>query len=185
MQTSKNLEATFIINSCDPELDNKASSLITDFYIRENKGFSYAAWEYGIIKNIDKNYDYFFLIEDDYLPQSPDFYTPFLSKIKDNFYVCELIKDYPCKKHAAISNGLLDAKKALEVYHRNGRVFNLNLNAMTYREGELNQIRFLDLFEGNFTDISDICQIPFLDYGKVLINYGDTQLPVSIAPILK
>lgn len=56
---------------------------------------------------------------------------------------------------------------------------------MTYREGELNQIRFLDLFEGNFTDISDICQIPFLDYGKVLINYGDTQLPVSIAPILK
>lgn len=88
---NSNIFPTFVFNDDIP--DSIKTDIIDlcpniEIIFRPNNGFSYGAWNDAIIKNIDL-YDYFFIIEDDYIPTSADFCEPFLNKISDIVpYVC-------------------------------------------------------------------------------------------------
>jgi hypothetical protein len=220
-KSSKIKKAIFVLNSNTP---NDLSHIEQDFLslckdginnipieiiVRENIDFSYGAWNIAIeqdIKNKNKT-DYYFLIEDDYLPTTKDFYNAYLKFVKNNVaYVASYI-DYATESdhgHLArlgieekvyefipsISNGLLSASAAQIIYKKHDRIFNL-YRAETYDYAVANQITFLNLFLDNRYKIDDISSqhsVPFLAipwYGNPdgILVYGNRKKPIIIAPI--
>ena len=117
----KNIDiVTFVINRSNPSIDrltieyiekNIDPSYTTHIITRENSGFSYGAWQEGILNNNHHTLcKYSFLIEDDYIPSSLDFISKFVENGMDDittaFSACWWTHStFP--PHAAISNGLL------------------------------------------------------------------------------
>ena len=183
---------SFIINKSDESIDNELVNFINDsdtnfnyeIILRENKGFSYGAWEEVMRKNY-KDYDYSFIIEDDYIPSRPDtlkyFYRKF-SQFEDCIYVCSLWNN----EHASISNGMIKTKlfkepdnlKILKVY-----------SGSDYKNGINNQRYFMNEFikKYSFTDITDIGHTIFYRYtggsrGNNIV-FNDSNLPLLLEPI--
>lgn len=195
---SDNIEKILIVvNENDKNIDtnlqqelNKLNCKIPyEIIKRPNFGFSYAAWEHGIrhcLQN-ETSSDYFFLIEDDYVPSRDDFYQYFLKKFTNNVGgVFQLYTEmHGLKKHAAISNGMISkhiAKKCLKKYEN---VFNIELKN-TYLSAQHNQETFLDYLEleSEICDISDIACIPFYDINIDCVKYfGDINANSPIVPI--
>lgn len=176
----KNVTASYIFNDDINDmiknylatLDNKNYEIL----LRKNSGFSYGIWNDIIIKNIN-DYDYFFLIEDDYIPTRIDFLDHFLKRIKNNTaFVCGLVeqasaerypshvsKDDGCFPFASISNGLISAAACREVYKKHGTVFKINLNT-DYSSAYSNQIYFYKYFTDmgyGITDTLDEFNTPY------------------------
>ena len=192
--------ATFVFNVDDNDpiinlLEKYFSSYVpmdvdVEFCIRKNAGFSYGAWGDIIQKKLHSNIDYFFIIEDDYLPSCSNFYEPFVSKCSDQHpYVCSKVIG-SCREsnlpHASISNGLLKKDVCEKVYDVNGRVFDINLGK-TYVSAYQNQLFFYRLFQNlgyGMTDIIDEYKVPFMisDTNKATI-FGNVEKLVLINPI--
>lgn len=169
-----------------------------DVMFNENKGFSYGAWHKAIIKNINEPVDYFFLIEDDYVPITK-FSDIFLSKFIDDkiFFVCQKkssdyeskvyanYKNIPIFHWASVSNGLIRADLCRKQFKEKGKVFHL-IDCHTYTDGETNQMRFTKYFiddKYEMDDVSDITQIEFFDANKGLIYLGNNDFDIIIKPI--
>lgn len=165
-------KATLVCNKYDPALDKEIPKLIKfykmpiamDLIYRENEGGSYAAWETAVIKNLDNNLDYHFLIEDDYVPTTNKFLQPFINTMsQDTAYVCQHANFWEHKYHAAISNGLLSHKLSQNIFQKHKRLFNLTQNGKGYIAFEKNQMNFLDYYTENgylLKDVSHLCRVP-------------------------
>jgi len=220
-KNSKIKKAIFVLNSNTP---NDLSHIEEDFLslckdginnipieviVRPNVDFSYGAWSTAIeqdIKSKNKT-DYYFLIEDDYLPTTKDFYNAYLGFMKNNVAYVASYVDYSTEADhghlerlgiqekvyefiPSISNGLLCAHAARVISKKYDKVFNL-YHQETYDHAVANQITFLNHFLDNGYKIDDISSqhaIPFLAipwYGNLdgILVYGNRKKPIIIAPI--
>jgi len=169
-------KSTIVCNQYDPILEEQLITLTqntnTELILRENKGCSYAAWEQAVIQNLFQNFDYHFLIEDDYIPLDQNFLQPYLYKSGPNIaYTCSLAKNFPTQRHAGISNGLLSNQLAEEIYKNNHALFHLKTKNTpelqkrfknTHKEYgicEYNQVFFLDPFTNEGYKINHVADV--------------------------
>lgn len=170
---------------------------IVECELRLNGGLSYGAWEHMLIERIkDKTPEYAFLVEDDYIPTTPNFVDPFVEKFKSDEkigYIASLYWSTVAQPHAAISNGLISYEVCREVYENHKRVFDLNTrNTQGYDDAGKNQVSFLNFLTKSgykITDVAELCSMPFLDLGiknnkPSIVIYGDKNKPTVIEPII-
>lgn len=157
---------------------------------RKNSAFSYGAWSDAILKNL-MDYDYFFLIEDDYIPLAPNFYEYFVEKSSYEFpYVCQYVDaGYTTETpyHPSISNGILRADVCREIVNKYGYLFRLS-QGTGYQIGWDNQVSFYRTFvESGFgaLDILDKYCSPFAypNRNPPIQVFGNPELPALIYPI--
>lgn len=194
--TIPNVEmVSFVLSKCD--IENR-DQLFIDFIntiklpvkheliVRENRGFSYGAWQEVVMKNI--NYDFHFLIEDDYLPICNNFIDYFKTQLdEETIFICQV---YICE-HCSMSNGFLNSKIIRKEINNINPKMPLNAvvdNECNYVTGINNQILFLK----NFTDlnykIKDLtkkCSIPFSDHLGNIIQRGNYEKETIITSIAK
>lgn len=187
-----------VINENDPIIDaglihelNKLNcSVPYEILIRPNLGFSYAAWNHGMQYCIENktNSNFFFLIEDDYVPIQRNFYQYFLSEFNSPQIgaVFQLYTDlYGLKKHAAISNGMIKRDIAETCLNTYKTIFDLKFDN-SYMSAQANQVIFLDHIKTKYeiTDISESACIPFFDINvNRLVYYGNTDADAPVSPI--
>lgn len=196
----------FVING----MSNQDEKMITELLLksginnyevicRDNIDYSYGAWNHALIKNLDSNSKYAFLIEDDYIPSLKDFHKHFIKMFENNTaYVCQYYDTICHIKHAGISNGFIDYCKCREVYEKNKNIFKLvsSDNAKEYIGGfaETNQVHFLDYFTKEFGyDIKDITVENYSFYldinrgqkNSLIKLYGNENGLLLITPILE
>lgn len=190
-------EATFVINGGAPQelfdfVQRYAPKHIKVSCVsRPNVGFSYGAWNDVIYKNIKNGnkHDYYFMIEDDYIPKRPDFYKPFVDACTDNTpFVCSWIS-MSYRKHAGISNGIIQGKACERVIEKHNKLFNIiGDDRSEYADAYATQTKYYSYFhELNYdlTDISDKYYIPFHESSNdSIINYGKLDGETLIGPIL-
>ena len=191
-----------VINQYDDNIDKKINQVIEDYSLkipidiifRDNFNFSYGAWEEAIIKNLDIS-EYFFLIEDDYIPSMDNFYKTFIEEMDEGTaFVANLMNYQTIPIHSSISNGLLSAKAAKDVFEKNKHIFSLDrekIKNVTYHQGEHIQLTFLETFiRGGYKlkDVSMSAHIPFLESREhfsiedKIIFYGDPTKEIVIEP---
>lgn len=194
-------QITFVINGKSPAdiLDkikhNIPKYVDVSILQRENVGFSYAGWNDVIINDINNNseFDYYFLIEDDFVPNMAEFYKPFVKKCTDkNPFVCNLVLDSP-KRHPAMPHGLIQTKSCKKIYEKYNTVFliyaNPNANKDdSYKFAWKTQTDYYDYFinEGyTVDDITDEFSASFHNSQDDSIrNYGDERNLSLLNPIL-
>lgn len=187
---------TFNVNSLSLSLSDEIKTLISTYSLdhiveidlRDNKGFSYGAWQHTLINNLQKpnNPEYAFLCEDDYIPTDVNFHLPFIKKFESSnvSYVASLVWDSPIK-HASISNGFIKYSICKELYEEEQKIFSLQ-EGKSYNTGVSNQLHFLDplILRSEITDISDEYKIPFHNFSlEELIYYGNLDGKIVIKPI--
>jgi hypothetical protein len=196
-------KVSIVINADSPEQVVEAASVIEEYqpyytkskiYSRRNVGHSYGGWADTIDHCIwsGEHYDYFFLIEDDYIPARPDFLKVFTSSMDEGVgYICQKVEDREArgKRHAGMSAGLLPWEPARQAYSKNGSAFRV-IPSINYFEAEKNQIGFLDNItdlQYRIVDVSDKCSTIYVekdpDGFKRYIEYGNPDLPATLAPL--
>lgn len=185
--SSSELDATFVVSGIYPEELREYSSRY-NILSRENIGFSYGAWNDAIKLNVESGkYDYFFMIEDDYIPTTPDFYKPFVDR-------ATLQTPLVCSKaggsgdqaiHPQISNGIIRADVCKIIYNKYNNIFIYvgdDYNSAYYTQ--VNYINNLKDMGYNITDILDQYSSVFniSDINKN-INFGNPELPTLLTPI--
>lgn len=193
---------TFVFNDdIDEKLKQNILTLNKQNYeivFRKNGGFSYGIWEEIVEKNL-YDFDYFFLIEDDYIPAREDFILQHIKKLEKNVaVVCGEINDsistgycnnldvgelnFP---YPAISNALITSESCIEVKKVFGKIFCLNY-FNDYTNGHANQIFYcLNFFKLGYKiiDILDEFSSPYFDpvVEKIIVKSGN---PWLIQPII-
>lgn len=185
-------KVTFVVNVSNELIDKKIDKVVkatpigkpVQVVYRENLGLSYAGWNEVIKKSLDagEDYDYFFLIEDDYIPAIDKFYQFFADKFDDKtFFVAQ---KHNMENYAIISNGMLSANIAKKVYQDFGNPLSVQTSTESYDGGVQNQINFLNngLQAGyTFNDIcKETCQI-FLA-SSAYHFYGNHRGPAVLVP---
>lgn len=159
--------------------------------LRDNRGHSYGAWNDAICHSLEsgEKFDYYFCIEDDYVPVTKDFAIPFVDKVTDSTgYVCQVAQDTHGHRHAAVSNGLIPYRAASLMYKGMNTVFKVT-QSKTYIEGERNQIHFLDYLDDSGFEMVDCSDTTTTEY-LALNHSGSTSIqkfgsgPNVIAPIV-
>jgi hypothetical protein len=149
-------------------------------YIK-NGGGSYTAWGKAIQEVLKEDFDYHFLIEDDYVPVADYFYKPFVERCGPNTaYVCQ----YWLDNHASVSNGLFSDKVAKDLKKHFGAVFDCINDRDDWPGMVLNQISFLNFAKTagyTFSDVSKYCH-PFLERENFIKVFGNKHGKVLIAP---
>jgi hypothetical protein len=124
---------------------------------RPNGGYSYGAWN-DAIKDSVNDFDYFFMIEDDYIPDATDFYKPFVERITDDTpYVCGYVGVDMGVVHAAHSNGIITGSACKKVLENNTDLF-VFVQTDRLQDGWESQRNFLSKFTNigyKITDITD------------------------------
>lgn len=161
-----------------------------EIIFRENSAFSYGAWDSAITRNIN-DFDYFFIIEDDYIPVTPNFYKYFIEKSSYDFpYVCQFVDPNYTKEtpyHPSISNGLLRAENCRIIFEKYGEVFKIS-QGKHYQIGWDNQVSFYRHFvaeDFGALDILDKYSVPFacINNNPPIKYFGDPNNPPLIVPI--
>lgn len=195
-------KVVLVINSDSPEMLSEAlnsanlfenSFIPVQVIVRENLGYSYGAWEYGILCNVQEEVDGYFLIEDDYLPSSEDFLSYFSDKLTLNVgFVAQTIEALSgmAPMHAAVSNGLLSKKavlSTLEKFNCLFAIFPFELNREDHLMGTENQVTFLAFIQDAgfvLDEIAEDCSVPFHEtYNNEIRERGNLNGPAPISPI--
>lgn len=200
-------EAVFVVNGDGfraQDFPPEVGSVPVSVQFRPNCGFSYAAWQSAIVEDLrsSASTDFYFLIEDDYVPMSADFLHDFVVKSRRGAcYVAQLVLPtdadqiqqihenldptvYVPSVHAGISNGLLSRKAAQQVYEQFGELFPKS-NAESYLHAEYSQILFLSHFARlgfELEDVSDRQLAVYANAENVHVPYGPPTLPLKVAP---
>ena len=180
---------TFVINKTNIEYDQycidtinkfiEKSSLQGNLFTRENVGGSYGAWEKGIMETYGE-YDYSFLIEDDYIPNLKNTVSYFLQKIKNHSFVAS----YWDNNHASVSNGLFKNSLVLPTLEKHNRLFDLNTPNKSSESFTDYQRNFINFVDSKFTDITDIGYTEFQRWKDVeYVIFTNDKLPLLIKPI--
>ena len=124
------VKITFVVNKSEHVQEGEIESIIEsrnskkipiEVKYRDNFGLSYGAWEHHIRESLHENYDYYFLTEDDYVPNllyAGAFYDPFIEKSDDKTaFVCGLWTTHP-----SVLYGLYNAKICKHVLESNGEI---------------------------------------------------------------
>lgn len=177
-------ECVFVVNTEDERLvgvtrelepNNPHPAWIERIQIvfRRNHGYSYGAWKAVIdLEEIQRDFDVAFLIEDDYVPSTPQFLDIFLTKMTPRTgFVAQVAEHVACMAphHAAVSNGLLSLAAIRHCKATCGTtlvIYPHHLDRSGYLVGTENQITFLAGVEScGFTvdDIADVASVPFFD----------------------
>jgi hypothetical protein len=194
---------SFVINDDISEELKEEIILLTrgkniEVLFRINNGYSYGAWNDVVRKNLSE-FDYFFLIEDDYLPSFTNFVSPFIQRFNANTsYVCSLMveisneinemvpKDLGKFKHPSISNGMLSGMAASKILEKYNTIFRLQKGS-TKEIGYWNQIYFLKNFTDtgyDVTDTTDEFSSPYLNTSSGELKvYGNSNNPPLLIPI--
>jgi hypothetical protein len=189
-------------NEVNARLGLKVINSYTNYYteiktfVRHNVGFSYAAWNDAINQSLERgdDFDYYFLIEDDYIPARSDFIDVFVSKLNgQTAFACQKVFDAMpggFQRHAAVSNGVLDARAARIIHNQFGVVFDIE-PAVNYPQAERNQVQFLNnvIKSGyKFSDTSDVASIHYLDNpggnGQFIKIMNEDSGPPLLLPIV-
>ena len=185
-------KVTFVLNKCnDSERDNKFIEYINnlemdvefELIVRENKGFSYGAWQEVVAKNTE--FDYHFLIEDDYVPTSPKFIDYFMEQMKENtVYVCCIFE----RGHCAMSSGLLNNKIVKNETRLDAdKILNVtNFETNDYIHGVDNQRNFmLNFIELGYeiNDLSETNRWLFLNHIGNISQHGNLEGEVLLKPL--
>ncbi len=187
----------FVVNHYNTIIDSGLNAIIAEYtfkhpvdvVFRKNQGFSYAAWNDIIKREICNSFnelDYFFLIEDDYVPID----TSIFNKLID-VYVTDDKNGYLCQVYmkdvASVSNGMISYKVAKAIYENHGTVFNVKNITGDYNEGVWNQMHFTHFItEDKFKiiDMQEISKISFLESSTDVFSvFGDISKPELIIPI--
>lgn len=159
-----------------------------ELFFRENVGASYGAWMECIHKNVNK-YDYFFMIEDDYVPICNNFYEPFINKCTDKiqYVCCRAVKEtVDLYAHASISNGLITATVCKNLINTSKSVFKI-YDSNNYETFYKIQREFLHLYSElgfELSDISENYSIPFYDSSKDrIVYYGNINGDCLLEPL--
>lgn len=195
--------ATFVFNDdIAPSIRAKLDELYPhnfEIIYRKNSGFSYGIWNDTIIIN-QNSYDYFFLIEDDYIPTIGDFLTPFKNRCKgDVAFVCGLVEEASSQRFPgrvspnqtafpfpSISNGLISGEACRDIYKKYGSVFNINSNN-DYNSAYNNQIYFCKYFTDNnykIVDILDEYSSPYNNATQRELKIYGGKKPPLLEPII-
>ena len=182
-------QATFVIASYDNKIDEGVKKIIEEHFCKipikliymKNGGGSYTAWGKAIHEVLKEDFDYHFLIEDDYVPVADYFYKPFVDRCSPNTaYVCQYWND----NHASVSNGLFSDKVAKDLKNSFGSVFDCINNRDDWNGQVLNQISFLNFAKQagyKFADVSKYCH-PFLERENFIKVFGNKYGKVLLAP---
>lgn len=191
-----------VINADSNELDAEAIGIEArrqagaacppvEVVTRPNCGYSYGAWQEGVVRSHDADVTHFFLIEDDYLPAADLFYLPFLRKFDERTgFVASSFAHFPgtIPANADVPSGLLSASAARDVLSRLGQLFaicDLPLGAGDYALGCENQITFLaPMLECGFLvrSIQDRCSVPFHWFDDEVVERGVVGKPCMLRP---
>jgi hypothetical protein len=182
---------TFVISEYDKQIDNNVDKVVKkhsgflpiEVFHRENIGFSYAAWNDVMIKSLNdkEDFDYCFLIEDDYIPNQDYFYRPF-TDLFDNktAFVCQVWNE----DHPSVSNGVFSYSIAKKLKENYGNVFKLVSTDDSYSGGVKNQIHYIDYAKQDkycFADIRKTSLQIFLDRDYFCF-FGNPKGEIVIVP---
>lgn len=152
-------------------------------------GFSYGAWNEVIKRRLDVC-DYFFLIEDDYIPTRSDFYKPFVERCTDEYpFVCSYVEERaPGQFCASSSNGLIKAKQCKEMVEKYGDVF-AELQCSTLEQAWHTQVNFLNHFTNNGYKMRDILDEYRTDHmlncnNNTVVSFGNRNARTLLEPIV-
>jgi hypothetical protein len=204
---------TLVLNADNQEQIDKLYHALEDYsdyyteikvVVRENKGFSYAAWADVVNQCIenDEGFTEYMLLEDDYAPGTPDFIEKYESVVTPNTgYVCQKTSDLTLTKifknpiHPGISCGLLMGKPAEQAYRKHGTVFPVFGTARYDMESLQAQVYFLyyivqDLGYNledstSFSSVIFVHVFPGSARGWSLMEYSDPSLPRVIEPVIE
>lgn len=186
------------VNEIQSFFDLKAKELKEKFdftlTFRENKNISYGAWNDAICTDLQTTgkSEYYFCLEDDYIPSKNNFIYPFIEKCNEKtpYVCCKAVYDnHSVGAYASVSNGLFLKSACENVYKKNQSVFSLtNKDEYSYSDACSIQETFYRLFLEMGYDIIDIFDryfIPFFesDTGRIK-KIGNENNPTLIEPIL-
>ena len=155
---------------------------------RDNFGYSYSNWNEVMIECLEEDFDYFFLMEDDYIPTSHDFLRPFLEELTagDYGFCCLLKSDHGFmghQSHPTMSVGLVDAQVAKIVYDKHQNILWLHPTSANYTLAEESQIHMMDHFVASgypFVGLPLNIRRPFWDNSLGLWERGGIDPPIII-----
>ncbi len=184
-----NLDDLSVAKAIEEKINSYNISFNYECYFRENKGCSYGAWNDVMIKNLN-DFDYFFLIEDDYVPVVKDFYQSFIDKCTDVIpYVCGLVDTssdgllFP-----SISNGIMNARVCKSIYNKHKtilKIYNEDNLLDTFYRIQMDCYEYFIKEGFGITDILDKYSVPFMSsITKQITTYGNVKNPVLLAPVL-
>lgn len=183
-----NIDDLSILNDIEHSIKNYNINFNYQCIFRNNTGGSYGAWNDAIKLNLNK-FDYFFIIEDDYVPTNDVFYEPFISRCSYEIpYVCGFVdKSWTGIVHPSVSNGILNAAACKFVYNKYEHIFQIyDGNSMPILHK--NQMEFYEYFnrEGfGITDILDEYSTPYMISNSQEIRvFGDLSYPVLLTPVI-
>ncbi len=135
---------------------------------RENVGLSYGAFNHAFEKHGNK-FDYFILLEDDYIPVEDNFDTTLIRILKERpatVYLCALLGwmdkfAQPRKPHARISYGIMGKSVIQQVLNNGGFDYSKGNGQASFSQSVLPF--------GELTDLSNVYLVPyFLEGGHIL-----------------
>ena len=182
-------QVTFVVAKYNEKIDEGVKKILEDYpckipiqlLYQKNGGGSYTAWDTAIRSVLDKDFDYHFLIEDDYVPVADYFYRPFVERFTPN---TAYISQYWIDNHASISNGLFSHKAAKDLKNKFGGIFDCVNNRDDWAGQVLNQVNFLNFAKQagyTFGDVSKYCH-PYLERANFIKVFGNKYGNVLIAP---
>ena len=160
---------------------------------RDNRYFSYGAWNDAIVEDLQSENDessYYFCLEEDYIPSSSDFLSPFIDRCNEQtpYVCCKAITNHlNYIDHPSISNGLYLKSSCKKVYDKNKFVFLVDGDNSYQNAWRIQQTfykPFLDMGYG-ITDILDSYSSPFLcSTTNEVKMFGNENSKVLIEPIV-
>jgi hypothetical protein len=168
----------FVANGGLPEhtqLPSEINGKSVSMYERDNYGMSYGAWDF-VYQKAKEDFDYLFLIEDDYIPVIDNFDKIFLDQFYENTgYVCSLYQD----DHAAITNGVI----SIEAINYIGEIPHAKNNDYGHNEfyGQRGLSRIIEIAEYGVEHIADKYCVPFNSVGNI-IYYGKPNSDIVLSP---
>jgi len=195
-ENNKIKRATFVFNDdISDELKDlilqtvvEVKTMEVEVIFRRNGGFSYGAWNDVIKKNLN-DFDYFFLIEDDYIPVKPDFYEDFVDRCTSEYpYVCTLVAKHKGKLHASSSNGIIRADVCKIILEKYNELFLVN-NSNNLPDAWNTQINFLNLLTDagyGMRDITHKYSTPHIINCHInqITVFGNKNFPHILVPII-
>lgn len=171
------------------ELQERFDFVLT---FRENRNISYGAWNDAICNDLQTSgkSEYYFCLEDDYLPSTNNFIYPFIEKCNEAtpYVCCKAVYDSYIT-YASVSNGLFLKSACKRVYEKNQCIFSLtNRSEYSYSDACSIQETFYRPFLEMGYDMIDILDnyfVPFFesDTGRIK-KIGNENHPTLIEPIL-
>lgn len=161
-----------------------------ELVFRHNKGASYGAWAQIILANLDE-FEYFFINEDDYVPDCENFFQPFIDRCIGKYaYICMFNEAVPPPgmiDHASNPIGIISASACKQVLKNQGQLFRVFDQANTYELFYKTQEMYCEFFVnegfrvGNIID--NYCSPYMNSQTRNITIFGDSSNPVLVKPI--